>query len=465
MANIQFLGATKTVTGSKYLLSIDNMKILIDCGLFQGLKSLRLRNWEDLPFNPRELTAVILTHAHIDHSGYLPRLVAQGYNGPVYATIGTTKLCKLLLPDSARLQEEDARYANKQGFSKHAPARPLYTEKNAKASLQLFQSYHYNQEVRLSPSCSFHFLAAGHILGSSFINMRIKSHGQEIKVLFSGDLGRYDVPILSDPTTVTEADYIVVESTYGDRLHDTTPVKDQLAEIINQTVDRGGHVIIPAFAVGRTQEILYYLRELEEEKRIPILPVKLDSPMAQFATQQYMNNFDDFDEEMHNLIVHHINPLKTKIFNYGAKHVDDNIYDVVEPTIIISASGMATGGRILHYLKRYLPDEHSTILFTGFQAEGTRGRRLLEGETEVKIHGEMIPVKAKIAFISGLSAHADYKDTLRWLEGVQTKPKCVFITHGEPAAAQSLKEKIEARFNWETAIPDYEEVFELTAKE
>lgn len=460
MATLQFLGATKTVTGSKYLLTHNNLQLMIDCGLFQGLKALRLRNWENLPVDLESLSAVILTHAHIDHTGYLPRLVQQGYKGPVYATIGTSALCEILLPDSARIQEEDARYANKMGFSKHHPAKPLYREKDAKAALKLFNAYPYEETIVLNKHCRFRFISAGHILGSSFIYMTLSEHGKETNIVFSGDLGRYDVPILNDPTTVPEADYIVVESTYGDRLHDSILAKDQLADVINRTVARGGNIIIPAFAVGRVQELLYYLRELEAEKRIPILPVKLDSPMAQQTTRLYIKNTDDHDKEMRELIAHHINPLRTTSFGYGGtKFVD--IGEISRPTIVISASGMATGGRVLHYLKRYLPDERATVLFSGFQAEGTRGRRLLEGEKTVKIHGELIPVHAEIASISNLSAHADYQEILRWLSGFTRKPKHVFVTHGEPAAAESLKEKIIAKFGWSVSVPDYCDQAEL----
>lgn len=460
MAKLKFFGATKTVTGSKYVLSVGGLNIMIDCGLFQGLKELRLRNWEDPPIDPSNISAVILTHAHIDHSGYLPKLASLGYSGPVYASRGTTDLCKILLPDSARLQEEDARYANKKGFSKHHPAKPLYTEKDARAALQLFQPIHYEETIKLSNKCSFRLISAGHILGSSFVYFTINEHDTETTILFSGDLGRYDVPVLNDPTAVAEADYIVVESTYGDRLHDKTPAKDQIAEVINQAVERGGPVIIPAFAVGRTQEILYYLRELEDEKRIPILPVRLDSPMAQSTTQKYLRGKEDHDEEMKELITQHVNPLVTHSFAFGSYREKDR-QGKSEPYIIIAGSGMATGGHILHHLKECLPNPDATILFVGFQAYGTRGWRILQGESEVKIHGEMIPVNAKIMSISNLSAHADYEETLRWLSGFEHKPKTIFVTHGEETAANSLKEKIVDKFGWKTVVPDYADSFTL----
>lgn len=460
MAKIKFLGATQTVTGSKYLLSVNDTNILIDCGLFQGLKELRLRNWDAPPIDVNTLSAVILTHAHIDHSGYLPKLVSLGYNGPVYASRGTADLCKILLPDSARLQEEDAHYANKEGFSKHRPAKPLYTEEDAKEALQLFEPLHYEQTVEISPECSFRLISAGHIMGSSFVYMTLTEDDKKTTVLFSGDLGRYDVPVLNDPTAVAEADYIVVESTYGDRLHAGTPAKDQLAEVISRAAKRRGAIIIPAFAVGRTQEILYYLRELEDEKRIPILPVRLDSPMAQSATQQYLQYIDDHDKEMRELIHRHVNPFQTHSFGFG-RYRETVRPQNGHPYIVISASGMATGGHVLHHLKECLPDPNSTVIFAGFQAEGTRGRRLVEGEKEIKIHGEMIPVRAEIVSISNLSAHADYQETLRWLGEFRHSPRTIFITHGELPAAEALKQKIEEKFGWKAIIPNYADSFDL----
>lgn len=456
MARLEFWGATKTVTGSKYIVAIGGKQIMIDCGLFQGLKELRLRNWEAPPVDPRALDAVVLTHAHVDHTGYLPRMARLGYQGPVYATTGTAELCKLLLPDSGRLQEEDARYANKKGFSRHHPALPLYTERDALAAVRLLRPVKYEQEVVLAPDCRFRFVSAGHIVGSSFVCMELTEGEKRVSLVFSGDLGRYDVPVLNDPTPVAEADYIVVESTYGNRLHDRTPAKEQLADVIGRTAARGGRVIIPAFAVGRTQEILYYLRELEEQGRIPILPVIIDSPMAEYATRRYLRERADHDADMARLLEQHINPLATRNFSVGGKRKLTS-----GPGIIISASGMATGGRILFHFKEVLPDARSTVLFVGFQAEGTRGRRLINGEQEMKIHGEIIPVRAEIAMISNLSAHADYEETLRWLGEFRRPPRLLFITHGEPAAAAALAEKVEARLGWPTLIPDYGQQVEL----
>lgn len=453
MAEIQFLGAARTVTGSKYLLCTGDSKIMIDCGLFQGLKELRKLNWQPLPVDINQLTAVILTHAHVDHTGSLPRVVRQGYKGPVYATTSTADLCRILMPDSGRLQEEDARYANKHGFSRHRPAKPLYTERDARATLELLHPIHYEETIALAKGCQFKFMSAGHILGSSFVYFDLVEEGKKISVLFSGDLGRYNVPILNDPTPVPEADYIVVESTYGNKLHQEVNVKEQLADVVSRTIARGGNIIIPAFAVGRTQEILYYLRELEAEKRIPIIPVMIDSPMAKYATQKYMSGQDDHDLDMQRLVAQHINPFVTHNFIMNGKSGASS--SIKPPMVIISASGMATGGRVLHHLKNWLPDERSTVLFVGYQSEGTRGRRLQDGEKEVKIHGEIIPVCAEIATISGLSAHADYQEILRWLSDFKRPPKKVFITHGEVKAAEALRAKIIEKFGWEVVIPDY----------
>lgn len=456
IAKLQFLGAAKTVTGSKYVVEARGRKYMIDCGLFQGLKELRLRNWEPLPIAARELEAVVLTHAHVDHTGYLPRLVKDGFRGPVYATTGTAEILRIVLPDSGRLQEEDAKLANKQGYSKHKPALPLYTESDAKRALKLLESVGYDEEVRLGSGLSFSFLNAGHILGSSFVNMRIKEKSS-VSLLFSGDLGRYNAPILNDPTPVYEADYIVVESTYGNRLHDRASPKKLLADIINSTSSRGGRVVIPAFAVGRTQEILYYIRELESERSIPVLPVIIDSPMAYYTTKHYIRAKADHDEETRELIRRHINPLETASFHFGGKRGATG----TDPAIVISASGMATGGRVLNHLKACLPDPNSTVVFVGFQAEGTRGRRLLDGDKEVKIHGEMVPVRAKITYISNLSAHADYEETLYWLSHFRRPPKRLFITHGEVEAAEALRKRVIEKFGWETAIPDYLDSYDL----
>lgn len=464
MTSLQFLGATGTVTGSKYLIEAGGSRALIDCGLFQGQKEMRLRNWQGLPVNPASITWVLLTHAHIDHSGYLPRLVRDGFTGPVYATTATADLLKILLPDSAKLQEEDADYANRKGFSKHRPALPLYTEQDANAAIKLIQRVSYEQDVRLNKYLAARFKPAGHILGSSFIEVEVTEPDRApVKIVFSGDLGRYDEPILNDPAPETEADYLLIESTYGNRLHDHTSPKDRLAEIINTTAARGGKIIVPAFAVGRTQLLVYYLRELEDEGRIPALPVAVDSPMGAAATRLYSKHRDDHDSDMTRLENLHKNPLATRNFSLvQGRNGSKALKDQHGPAIIISASGMATGGRVLHHLAQWLPDPASTVVFVGYQAAGTRGRKLQDGEKETKIHGEMVPVRAHIESLASLSAHADSGEIMRWLGGFKRPPRKTFVVHGEVGSASALRDRIIKDLGWDTVIPNYLEVVELT---
>lgn len=464
MATLQFLGAAGTVTGSKFLIDAGGSRALIDCGLFQGHKELRLRNWESLPLNPASITWVLLTHAHIDHSGYLPRLVRDGFKGPVYATRATADLLKILLPDSAKLQEEDAEYANRKGFSKHRPALPLYTEQDANAALKLIQRVSYQQDVRLNKFIAARFMPAGHILGSSFIEVQVTEPDRApVKIVFSGDLGRYDEPILNDPAPETEADYLLIESTYGDRLHDPTSPKDRLAEIINATVERGGKIIIPAFAVGRTQSLVYYLRELEDEGRIPVLPVAVDSPMGAEATRLYAKHLDDHDLDMTRIRDLNRNPLATRNFSLvQGRNGSKALKEQMGSAIIISSSGMATGGRVVHHLAQWLPDPASAVIFVGYQAAGTRGRRLQDGETQIKIHGEMVPVRAHIESISSLSAHADCGEIMRWLGGFKRPPLKTFVVHGEAGSAGALRDRIVKELGWDAVIPNYKEIVELT---
>ncbi|MBX3278930.1 MAG: MBL fold metallo-hydrolase [Acidobacteria bacterium] len=461
MAFLQFLGATQTVTGSRHLLEVGDYRVLVDCGLFQGLKELRLRNWDRFPVTPASINTVILTHAHIDHTGYLPRFVRDGFHGDVYATPASVELSRILLPDSAKLQEEEADYANRSGYSKHKPALPLYTARNARDALKLFKAVGYDKRVDLTKRLSFEFVGAGHILGSGFVKFEFTDDdGSVKKIVVTGDIGRYDEPILNDPETVTEADYIVVESTYGDREHPDVDVKDQLAAIINETVARGGHVLVPAFAVGRTQQLLYLLRELEDERRIPVLPVFVDSPMAVQATRLYLRHEEDHDVDMQRLMRAGRNPLATHAFQLAKSRDESKAVSAAErSTIVISASGMATGGRILHHMRRRLPDERNTVVFVGFQAAGTRGRRLVDGEKEIKMFGEWVPVRARIERLDNLSAHGDWKEILRWLGGFKRAPKRVFLVHGEPDAATALKARIEERFNWQVEIPNYLDKF------
>lgn len=463
MTKLHFLGAAGTVTGSKFVLEADGYRAMIDCGLFQGLKQLRLLNWEPLPLNPASINDVVLTHAHIDHTGYLPRLVRDGFNGTVYATKATADLLTLLLPDSARIQEEDAEYANRKGFSKHHPALPLYTERDAKAALRLVQGVNYEQPIRLSKFVTVSYTQAGHILGSGCVKAEIHEPDREpFSILFSGDLGRYNEPILNDPAPVYEADYLVVESTYGNRTHERVNPKDRLAEIINATVARDGKVIIPAFAIGRTQLLIYYLRELEDEQRIPILPVIVDSPMGASATRFYAKHKDEHDLEMQRLAENNRSALATHRFKLVHRRESSKALNALhEPAVIISASGMATGGRILHHLYHNLPNPKNTVVLVGYQAEGTRGRRLQNGEKTLRLLGEDVPVRATIETIGSLSAHADSTEILRWLKEFKRPPRKTFIVHGEPEAAAALRVLITNQLGWEVAIPTYQEVVEL----
>lgn len=462
MAKLTFLGATGTVTGSKYLLEAEGMKLLIDCGMFQGLKELRLRNWEDFPVDPTTIDAVILTHAHIDHSGYLPKLVQMGFKGTVYATPATLDLCRIMLPDSAHLQEEDAKYANKKQFTKHKPAMPLYSLTDAESALELFEPLPYGKIIELAPNITLCYRDAGHILGSAFVDIRVKREDGEQRILFSGDLGRPAQPILRDPHTVFGTDYLIVESTYGDRLHGATDRKEELAQIINTSYERGGVLVIPSFAVGRTQELLYTIRELEEEKRIPVMPIFVDSPMAINATGVFMKNAQDHDLESKVAELKGIDILQTADLRFARTAEQSKaINKIPGKAIIISASGMVTGGRILHHLFNRLANPNNTVLFIGYQAEGTRGRRILEGAESVKIHGQYIPVRAHIEQISGFSAHADYNEILAWLSSFNEAPKQIFIVHGEASQSAALGERIQSTFNWNTVIPQYLESFEL----
>jgi metallo-beta-lactamase family protein len=450
---LSFLGATGTVTGSKYLLSFNDKKILIDCGLFQGYKELRLRNWSPLPIDPKTIDAVLLTHAHIDHSGYLPLLVKNGFKGDIYCTSGTKDLCSILLLDSGHLQEEEARIANQYGYSKHQTALPLYTVHDAEIALKQFKPISFDTVFQLFDDVSIQFTRAGHIIGSAFIRFNFPN----ASVLFTGDMGRMHDSVMREPSIINEIDYLVIESTYGNRLHQKEDPKVLLKEIINKTVHRGGSIIIPAFAVARAQNLLYYISVLKKEKSIPDIPVYLDSPMAINATNIMCKHKED----------HHLSESEcTDLCNTAtytrtpeeSKSLDNNSF----PKIIISASGMATGGRILFHLKTYATDPKNTILFAGYQAGGTRGARMVNGEKEIKIHGQMVPVRAQVESLSNLSAHADYEEIMHWLSHFRKPPKKVFITHGEPEAAKSLKTKIEQQFGWTCIVPQYQQTETLT---
>lgn len=451
---ICFLGAAGTVTGSKYLLTLGDKNILIDCGLFQGGRELKERNWAEFPVNPKSIHAVILTHAHLDHSGYLPVLKKQGFVGPVYATPGTKDLCSILLPDSGHIQEEDANFANRHAYSRHKPALPLYTLDEAVAVLEQFYTVKFEQSFELFPGCYLKFKRAAHILGAACVEIQYGGR----KIVFSGDMGRMKDPIMREPAWIAEADYLIIESTYGDSVHDATPPMMQLSKIINKTVARGGSVIIPSFAVGRTQSLLYYISELKKQNLIPDLPVFLDSPLAQSATHIYTRYLDEHCLSENNcLYLEGSAKFITSIED--SKRLDASVY----PSIIIAASGMAEGGRILHHLKSFLPDPHSTILFTGYQAGGTLGDRIVnKKDREVKIHGQEVPIHAEVMIMTNMSAHADSEEMLTWLGHFKKAPRQVFITHGEPGPAAALKEKIEVRLGWNSCyIPRYLDAIEL----
>ncbi len=457
------LGAGRCVTGSKYLLQWKRFSTLVDCGLFQGHKEIRRRNWDPFPHPGNILDAMILTHAHIDHSGYLPRLVRQGFDGPVYCTPPTRSLLRVLLPDAAHLQEEEARYANRKGYSKHKPALPLFRLADARAALKLLQPVPYDQWVELRPGVRFRYHRVGHILGAASVELSTKvSGGGRKTVFFSGDVGRYGVPILRPPEAYQGSHVLLVESTYGDRLHPKEDPRAQLAQTIQAGLDRGGVILIPAFAVDRTQELLYMLHELMVDGDLPTTPVYLDSPMAIEATALYTRSIAEHDAEMQHFFSEQVNPIFPPNLEACPTSRDSRrLNDIRGPAIIISASGMATGGRILHHLRLRLPDPKNTVLFVGYQAGGTRGRRLTEGESEIKIHGEWVPVRAHIDQVSGLSAHADAEELMLWLARRERDPERVVITHGEYPAQQALAERLRDRLGWQCEIPELGDTLDL----
>jgi metallo-beta-lactamase family protein len=456
MATLTFLGAAGSVTGSKFLLECEGRRLLVDCGLFQGSKELRLRNWEPLPEDPASIEWVILSHAHIDHTGYLPRLVRDGFRGVIFANSATRDLCRVLLPDSARLQEEDADFARRKGFSKHKKPLPLYTEEEAHAALRRFQVIPTHEPFPVSPQFSVRLLGAGHILGSCMVELTVTENGKPFVLLFSGDLGRYDQPILHDPEPPPRADYLVCESTYGNREHPADSPHDALAPVIERIAARGGTIVIPAFAVGRTQTLMYVLRELEDWQRIPVLPVYIDSPMAITVTDLYRNHHEDHDLDFSREKNAGRDPLLCRrCFFTPSAEESKQLNRLDKPAIMISASGMATGGRVLHHLARRLPDSRNAVLLVGFQAEGTRGRSLLEGAKTVRIHGQDVPVKAEVVALNQFSGHAGKSELLRWLRGLPEAPRQMFLVHGEPEAAKSLQASVAAELGWNAQVAEY----------
>lgn len=457
MADLTFLGAAQTVTGSKHLLTTAaGRQVLVDCGQFQGLKALRERNWQALPFRPSALDAVVLTHAHLDHCGLLPRLVTAGFEGRIFCTPGTRDLCSLILPDAGRIQEEDARQANKHGYTRHRPALPLFTEADALRTLTMLQPVSYGVPVPVADGVDVEFLKAGHLLGSAFVRMTLRDE-QPRTLLFGGDLGRYDRPILPDPTVVEEADILLLESTYGDRRHPPDDEGEGLAEVIGETWRRGGKLVIPSFAIGRVGELLYWVERLEREKRIPVVPVYVDSPMARAALAFYEGHPAELDAE--------VRPTRRgeAMFSTDRLTIIESVQEskalseLGGPAIIISASGMATGGRVLHHLKRFLPDVRNTVLFVGYQAPGTRGRQMVDGASFVKIHGQVVQVAARILRNDQMSAHADHDEILRWLGGFRRPPACTYLVHGELEAMTVLRTTIEKTLGWTVATPQQAE--------
>ncbi|WP_062265213.1 MBL fold metallo-hydrolase RNA specificity domain-containing protein [Endozoicomonas arenosclerae] len=451
--DLQFLGAAGTVTGSKYLVESDGKKILVDCGLYQGIKHYRQMNWQPLTVAPSDLDAVVLTHAHLDHSGYLPLLVKDGFKGPVYATPGTCELAKILLPDSGFLQEEDAKHAAKYGYSRHNPPKPLYTEEDAIRALKQLKPCVFEEINQILPELSVRFRPAGHILGAACVEI---FDGHRLLV-FSGDVGRPDDLIMYPPEPLKRADFLVVESTYGDREHVHKDPEEALAKLITETAAAGGSVLIPAFAVGRAQMMLHLLEKLKSAQRIPNLPVYLNSPMAIKATEV----FHRFHE-------------KHRLTEEDCRRIDDMTHYVktVEesralaaqtfPSIIVSASGMASGGRVLHHLKHMLPNHRNTIIFAGYQAMGTRGEKLIHGADTIKIHGQDYPVKAKIKHFDNFSAHGDGKQIIDWLRSIKTPPKQVFVTHGEVESANAMAQKIQTELGWPAEVPELFDKSELS---
>ena len=468
MPKLTFLGAAGTVTGSKYLVEAAGKRLLVDCGIFQGSNELSDRNYQPLPVDPKTIDYVVLTHAHLDHTGWLPVLVRSGFRGPIYANPATIELSELLLKDSAHLQEEDTERARRKKYSRHANPMALYTPDDVDPALRLMKPVPRAGAFDLSPE--FHLVAydAGHILGSTSLELAITENGRKTVVVFSGDIGPYEQPILKSPATPdSHADVLLCESTYGDREHETGDPAELLAAIVNRVTKRGGSIIIPAFAIGRTQTFMYYLRELEDQQRIPRLPVYVDSPMALSATDLYVRHHEDHDLEFTRLEGHDGNgdPLNVHQFHLTRTAEESKqINNVKTPCIIVSASGMVSGGRVLHHLVHRLPDARNAVILGGFQAQGTRGRALQDGAKTLRLFGEEVPVCAEIVEMGQFSAHAGKSELLRWLAALPAPPKQTYLVHGEPAAAQSLQAAIQEKFQWKAAVARYLETVDLAAQ-
>ena len=469
MAYLQFLGAAGTVTGSKHLINTSGdsagrrgFQVLIDCGLFQGQKEWRLKNWNDIPIPAREIDAVVLTHAHLDHSGWIPRLFKEGFRGKVYATPPTIDLCGVVLPDSGHLQEEEARFHNRKGTSKHIPALPLCTLEEAQNCLRFFEPVEFGETRQLSPEFSFRFVHAGHILGSSMVEVFLRHDGGRHKYLFTGDVGRVPIKqapgrvVHSGPAPQEDPEILVMESTYGNRVHPREDVRPELADLIRRTVQRGGSVVVPAFAVERTQKFLFLVKELMETNQIPRLPVFVDSPMAIKAVEIYLKYSNEFTDEARELIRRYGSPLEWMGFTFAASAEESKKINGVQfPCIIVSSSGMVTGGRVLHHLMLRLPDPRNQVIFIGFQAPGTRGAIIKAGARSVRIFSEEVEIRAQIAALEQFSDHADTEELLHWLKTFSRKPETTYLVHGEPGAALLLQEAISSQLGWNVKVAEW----------
>ena len=450
--HLSFFGAAGTVTGSRYMLEAHGRQVAIDCGLFQGQKWLRQRNWEALPFNARAIDALVLTHAHIDHSGYLPALVRHGFRGRIFCSAGTFDLCKILLPDSAFLQEEDARFANRHGFSKHKPALPLYTREDAQAALEQFSPVNLDTPVEIAKGFTARFRRAGHILGACFARIEV----DDLSVTFSGDLGRSDDPILKSPAEADASDYIVCESTYGDETHPHVAREQELGAVLTPAIERGAVIVIPAFAVGRAQTLLLQIARLKAANRLADVPVFLDSPMAINASALYHRYMHE-----HQLSAEECRLMCDAPVLVNTSEQSKALDQRAGPMIILSASGMATGGRVVHHLKRFLPDPKNLVVLAGFQAPGTRGASLAAGASRLRIHGEEVPVRAEVAQLKSASSHADANELIAWLRRFQRAPRSVFITHGEPTASEALRQRVQTDLGWSASVPTHGQRMQL----
>jgi metallo-beta-lactamase family protein len=476
LAYIQFLGAAGTVTGSKHLINTCSdgsgkrcFQALVDCGLFQGQKEWRERNWQDTPIPAHEIDAVILTHAHLDHCGWIPRLVKEGFRGAIYATPPTIDLCGILLPDSGHLQEEDAAFYNKYKKSKHTPALPLYTLEEAQDCMQYFRPIEFGENKTLCPELSFRFVRASHILGSAMAEVTLQANGNPRRLLFTGDIGRVrdkniapGKVVYSGPTEGESADLLVMESTYGNRQHPTDDPRPELAAVIRKTIERGGSVVVPAFAVERTQKFLFMLKELMESGKIPRVPVYADSPMAIKAVEIFLKYSGEYSDEARRLIQQYGSPLEWPEFTFALTSEESKKINASKfPSIIVSSSGMVTGGRVQHHLAQRMPDPRNTVLFIGFQAPGTRGFTIKSGAPEVKIYGEMVPIRAQVAALEQFSDHADTPELLEWLRTFKSRPKTTYLVHGEDAAAQQLRETIATELGWKVEVAEWMERVEV----